>query len=342
MSFADSAADGATGGTGGYGGGNSSSGGGRSGGRGGGGYSGAVGHGVDSAHGGTSSVGSDGSVSGLGGGSGSQSGTTRGGTRASTTSRASVASEDGISQAAIDSAQSVASFGSVTDGAIASFSDESERSFMDRVDARPDPQAGFSAQADLQPMSQAERESRATQSIAENASPGLIGRALSFATGIANPVAGIATDTVARSLDAQRATKEHNAEFGMDLDTSIASHLGEQAKGTVAGFAGGKFGGLLGGRALAGINPVAGSLVGSMALSNTMRDAAMSPSEDNESQNSTTSPGVAGSGGGLMASNANAQPQRSLTQQTSPTASRPDYGPTDFSGYASYAESFFS
>lgn len=337
MSFADSAADGATGGTGGYGGGNSSSGGGRSNGRGGGGYGGAIGHGVDSAHGGTSSVGSDGSVSGLGG-SGS-SGTTRGGTRASTASRTSVASEDGISQAAIDSAQSVASFGSVTDGAIASFSEESERSFMDRVDARPDPQAGFSAQADLQPMSQAERESRAKQSIAENASPGLLGRALSFAAGIANPVAGIATDTVARSLDAQRATKEHNAEFGMDLDTSFGSHLGEQAKGTVAGFAGGKVGGLLGGRALAGINPVAGSLAGSMALSTAMRDAAMSPSEDSESQNSTPSPGVSGNGGGLIASNTSAQPQRNSTQQAT---SRPDYGPVDFSGYASYAQSFFS
>lgn len=253
-----------------------------------------------------------------------------------------------MSDDAISAARTVAGAkpGGITSGMVASFADEAESSFMDRADLQADPSAGFSAQADLQAMPQAERRSRAEQSIAQNASPGVVGNITSMAAGLLNPLAAPVVSTTARALDAQRDTKAHNTKFGMDLDTSLTSHLGSQAKGTVAGAIGNKVGGQAGasiGASAGGVpGAVVGGLLGSGVLGNKMRDVAMSPTDTNEQsdqQGPARAPTGNGGSGGLLASRT---PRTANPQAPTSQAAAPNYGPSDFKGYGSYAESFFA
>jgi len=299
-------------------------GGGRNSGVGGGGYGGAVGAGVDASSGGRSG--------------GNTGGTSRGSSRASQSTRG-LGTDDGISSDAIASSQSVSgvSVGSVTDGAIASFSDD-------------DSPTGVYGSLDADPMSMADINAEATSNIQSQAEPGLIGRALSLgASVLGSPVAGLAVDTAARGYSASQDAEAHNAEFGTSVDTGLASNIGSQALGAVGGFAGSRAGSTIGSRigSAAGLpGAVAGSVLGGVAGKNLGRGLAMGAFEG-VSPGDASTPGGEGNRGGdgagadatMMAGTSPTQAGQSAAQtNTAPS----DYGPVDFNGYASYAESFFA
>lgn len=331
--------------------------GGRSSGRGGGGYGGAVGAGVDASSRGRSgsrgsgfdgrdtpgspnaadgrrgaSMGRDG---GIAGGTSSRS-TSRGASRASQSTRG-LGYDNGINTSAIDSAREVAgvSMGSVTDGAIANFTDA--------MDARPD---GVLGHVDAEAKSNAATTAAAQQNIQSQARPGFVGGLLSLGASLTNPVAGLAVDTVARGYDASRDAEAHNAEFGTNVETGKARNIGAQARGAVGGLLGGKALSTIGGRmgAAAGVpGAIAGTIAGSVVGKNYGRDLAMGglPSAPGDAS-APAGEGVQGGGFGnggsdTMLAGTNT-PQPAAPASTTPGG----FAPVDFNGYASYAQSFFA
>jgi len=164
---------------------------------------------------------------------------------------------------------------------------------------------------------------------------GLLSTAQNVATSFLGP-AGVAVDTAIDSVVGGKRAADTlgalNDQYGTDFNDSLADNIGRQAAantlGTVtsmglsrfgadagfdlAGINGARLGGLLGN--------AAGDQVGDMALSDPG-----SPTSPNPTDAGNTQPR------GLLAS---ATP----TTKTTPAA---NYGPADFDGYASYAESFF-
>lgn len=217
--------------------------------------------------------------------------------------------------------------GAVTDGAIASFADA--------VDAKA--------------MSQAAVDAKATEAIQSSAKPGLIGRGLSIAAGIVGgPLAGLAVDTVARGYNASKAAQAHNDTFGTNVDTSTLGNVGSQAVGAVGGLVGGRSLGHIGGRLGAGLGvpgAIAGSVAGQALGSNLGRGMAMGAMNGQPGSASSTGPGgVPGSpaGGGLDTGQGATMVASAPTTTTPSGNTRPDFGPVDFNGYASYAQSFFA
>ncbi|MDR5867919.1 hypothetical protein [Halomonas koreensis] len=220
-----------------------------------------------------------------------------------------------------------ASFDSITSGAIASFTGE--------VDATP--AAGFAGQVDARAMSTAQQTAMAQQNIAEQARPGIVGRVAAMVAGVANPAAGMAVDTVARGYDAAQDAEAHNAEFGTNVDTGLASNIGRQAVGTIGGLAGSRAGGLLGGRlgsAFGAPGAIAGALGGSALGGSLGRSVAM---DGFDGSGSTPGTGMGAEGDATMVSDASTPG----AVQT-PSVATPAYGPVDFDGYASYAAAFYS
>jgi len=240
-------------------------------GAGGGGYGGAVGHGVDSAHGGTSSVGADGGVSGLGGYAGAADAAEEAFGGWQTESDTQMGPENTAYGANTPSNYG----GTLGDNLAAS------------------------------PISMEEATSRAQQSIASNAKPGLIGSMMTAGlTAIGQPALGYAANSMARGYNAQQSAKSHNTEFGTSVDEGLATNVGQQAVGALSGTLGAKVGGRFGAKAGASIGGVpgaiAGGLIGSMTAGNAARGAAMS------SGNGPTGPaGPSESPGGNERDNAN-------------------------------------
>ncbi|MHB0775433.1 hypothetical protein [Halomonas sp. WWR20] len=211
---------------------------------------------------------------------------------------------------------------SITSGTIASMdeaAEQAERSFMDRLGASP--------------MTDAQAE----RSIQENASPGVLGSAISTVASLVGGVPGAMLSTgVNTALSAQEAARniEHyNGMTGANLDSSFGHSLAQQSVGTATGFLGGKVGGTAGARAGASVaglpGAIAGGLLGGMTGKNFGREAAFAgPNE--------------GSAIGVGAGDAQPRGLLASAVNNSPVATAPSNGPTDFDGYASYAESFFA
>jgi len=232
------------------------------------------------------------------------------------------------------------SMGDVTNGAIANFTDA--------MDATPDPRAGFAGHVDGQAMSMSDITSEAQQNIQANAEPGLLGRLASFGAGFANPLAGLAVDTMARGYDASRDAKAHNERFGTTVETGLASNTGRQALGAVGGFAGSRALGHIGSRMGSSFGPVgliAGTMLGSTVGKSVGRDLAMGNIDIGTPGGYTGGEGIDASregGGGNYEPNRNTMVASAPTTTTPSGNTRPDFGPTNFNGYASYAQSFFA
>jgi hypothetical protein len=244
--------------------------------------------------------------------------------------------------------------GEITDGAIASFSDE-QGSFMDRAHTV---EQGQGLATDLGPSTIGmtpgqlnEHFSGLPSAVQQTASPGLVGRGLSLAAGVlGSPVAGLAVDTGARALDASKQIGQVNDDFGTTFNEGFGNSFGQQAVGAVGGLAGSKAGGLIGGRLGAALGPVgavAGTLAGSMTGKSFGRDLAMG-GFDGDSPGATDADGGYGYGDGgygdgsdaiMMAGTNPAQAGRPAAQ-TNTAPSR--YGPVGLTRYASYAQSFFT
>lgn len=217
-------------------------------------------------------------------------------------------------------------------------------SFADVMDARPDPEAGFMGKVDGQAVPSREIDARATRAIRSSARSGLFGSALTLGAGLlGSPIAGMAVDTAARGVAASKAAKDHNAEFGTNVDTGLASNIGAQAKGAVAGMAGGKIGSTIGGRLGMAAGPyagAAGALAGGLIGGQMGRNAGLNGmTGDATSAGDGDAQGTPGGGEGTT------YPQ--LASRRLPSvqeAARDDAynGPGQIGRYGSYAASFFS
>jgi hypothetical protein len=150
-------------------------------------------------------------------------------------------------------------------------------------------------------------------------------------------------------LDASKQIGQINDDLGTTMDSSFSNSLGKQALGALGGFAGGNVGqrvGGLNGRSQGPIGQGVGMIAGSTVGQNVGRDLAMGAFEG-VSPGDASTPGGEGNRGGdgagadatMMAGTSPTQAGQSAAQtNTAPS----DYGPVDFNGYASYAESFFA
>ena len=216
---------------------------------------------------------------------------------------------------------------SVTSGMVTDQGMVAARSFMDRLNATP--------------MSTEEATRQAQKNIDQQASAGLIGNALSLAAGVVNPMAGLAINTAARGYNASQMAERHNAEFGTNVDTGLASNIGRQAVGGLAGFAGGKVGGRVGGIMGSTMGPygaLAGGLIGNQ-LGQNLGTGLANGTIDVGSPTSSANVGTPTAGDSQYASDtipATSQPQAPTTP------AMPNYGPANLNNYASYAQSFFA
>ncbi|MCD6006916.1 hypothetical protein [Halomonas sp. IOP_31] len=350
MGWADSAADGATGGSGGYGGGSD---------RGGsnsdkGGYSSGFGAEVD--------------TGGVRGGSGNS---TPGRSSSGASNSPAAAAETSGYSGAFGRSVATAPSQSISNGTIASMdeaAEQAERSFLDRTNftTYADTPRSYNA---TPAMSRAESmvETIADQTgrkpsdvgqkigqedfgqmvggnleaayggVQQSSQPhGLLSMAQNVATGFLGP-GGVALDTAIDSVVGGRKAASTfdalNDQYGTSFDAGVATNIGKQAAsntlGAIASMGLSRFGantgfglaGVNGARAGGLLGNAAGGEIGDMALSDpgTSPATPANPAQGNGSQ-------------GLLAS---------ATNQPAAAAPATSYGPADFDGYASYAESFF-
>jgi len=313
------------------------------------------------------------------GGVAGSGGTSRGSTRADRADRtADLGVTGGVSQSGIDAATSVAGMaGGVTGGSVADMADVAERSFATTM---PNTQRALNSLAPTAPASPrggtttpgtagygVTKDSSAI-GVASNAlgtsmadlddrvgvvsdrnfnnalegamnqeandEAGSWGRSIGSFLGPVGSVLGSGIDAVRAGYNASEAKASVNDQLGTSMDASLASNIGRQAAANTVGTVASVALGPLGGRVGSAFGET-GAMVGGMLASNAGGDLA-ADAVLGSSQTSTPGSGTGADGTrGLLASGMQ-------IGDTTGSIARAEYGPVDFDGYASYAESFFA
>ncbi|MAX33837.1 MAG: hypothetical protein CME72_12320 [Halomonadaceae bacterium] len=200
----------------------------------------------------------------------------------------------------------------ITNGAIAAFDDS--KGFMGQLDATP--QTHDQAMAEM-------------QDDVHGGVVGKVGSVLGAVTGMPGLAAlGQVGQSVVDGVQARDRVGHYNDMTGANLDASLSGNIGEQGARSLAGMVGGRAGSTIGAMTGTPIGVIGGGLLGSSMAQN----AVSAPG----SSTPGTGTGTDGYGGATMGGSAPAV--ASATPSPQAVAS----SPVDFTGYASYAEGFFT